>query len=111
VVVMEDPVWRLFKDQGQMLRAAGQEMQEYLDALLRQCFNLLSSQQSSSQAKVDPYKVLGLEGNEPDDAVRKRYRELLRKLHPDTAGIQGTGFLLQLVLAAYRKIGLERGWR
>ncbi len=108
---MEDPVWRLFKDQDQMLRAAGQEMQEYLDWLLRQCFNLLSSQQSSSRGSIDPYKVLGLEGDEADDVVRTRYRELLRKLHPDTAGIQGTGFLLQLVLAAYRKIGLERGWR
>lgn len=108
---MEDPVWRLFQDQDHMLRSAGVGMQEYLDWLLRQCFNLLSSQQASPRGIIDAYKVLGLEGNESDDVVRTRYRELLRKLHPDTAGIQGTGFLLQLVLAAYRKIGLERGWR
>ncbi len=107
----EDPVWRLFQAQDQMLRSASKGIQEYLDCLLRQCFNLLSSEQPPPQGNINPYRVLGLEGNEADDVIRTRYRELLRRLHPDTAGVQGTGFLLQLVLAAYRKIGLERGWR
>ena len=38
----------------------------------------------------------------------RRYRELLHKLHPDTAGVKGTGFLLQMVLAAYKIIKKER---
>ena len=58
----------------------------------------------------DPYKALGLERSASDEAVRKRYRELLYKLHPDTAGVEGTVFLLQMVLAAYEMIKEERGW-
>ena len=43
--------------------------------------------------------------------MKKRYRELLRKLHPDTSGTPGTGFLLQMVMAAYEMIKRERGWQ
>ena len=63
------------------------------------------------QDGFDPYRVLGLERTDKDEAVKKRYRELLKKLHPDTAGIEGTSFLLQVVLAAYKQISKERGWR
>ena len=43
--------------------------------------------------------------------MKKRYRELLRKLHPDTSGTPGTSFLLQMVMAAYEMIKRERGWQ
>ena len=59
---------------------------------------------------VDPYRVLGLEKASTDEEVKKRYRELLIKLHPDTAGVRGTDFLLQMMIAAYGEIAKERGW-
>ena len=60
---------------------------------------------------LDPYQILGLDKSASDDEVKKRYHELLRKLHPDTAGVEGTVFLLQMVLGAYELIKAERGWQ
>jgi DnaJ-class molecular chaperone len=59
----------------------------------------------------DPYMVLGLDKSASDEEIRKRYHELLRKLHPDTAGVPGTEFLFQTVMAAFRLIAKERGWQ
>ena len=59
---------------------------------------------------LDAYKVLGLDRSASDDEIRKRYRDLLHRLHPDTAGVKGTELLLQLVMAAYRQIAQERKW-
>jgi DnaJ-class molecular chaperone len=63
------------------------------------------------QTAFDPYLVLGLDKSVSDEEVKKRYKDLLRKLHPDTAGMEGTAFLLQMVLAAYEMIKQERGWK
>ena len=60
---------------------------------------------------LDPYRVLGLEKTATDEEVRTRYRELLKKLHPDTAGVRGTDFLLQMMIAAYQQIAKERRWQ
>lgn len=65
----------------------------------------------SRQASFDPYQVLGLDKSASDEEVKKRYRELLYKLHPDTAGAPGTSFLFQLVMAAYNMIKMQRGWQ
>ncbi len=62
-------------------------------------------------AGLDPYQILGLDKSASDEEIKKRYHELLKKLHPDTAGTEGTSFLLQLVLAAYELIKRERGWQ
>ena len=62
------------------------------------------------QGNFDPYRVLGLEKTATDEEVKKRYRELLMKLHPDTVGVNGTGFLLQVMIGAYQQISKERGW-
>ncbi len=59
----------------------------------------------------DPYRVLGLEKTATNEEVKKRYRELLIKLHPDTAGVRGTDFLLQMMIAAYQQIAKERAWQ
>ena len=65
---------------------------------------------AKGETAFDPYHVLGLEKSAGDEEVKKRYRALLRKLHPDTAGVEGTAFLLQMVLAAYEMIKTERKW-
>lgn len=60
--------------------------------------------------RVDPYAVLGLEPSASDDEVKARYHSLLRKLHPDTAGVEGTVYFLQQALAAYQVIKKQRRW-
>ena len=63
------------------------------------------------QEGFDPYRVLNLDRSASDKEVKKRYRELLIKLHPDTAGVRGTDFLLQMMIAAYQQITKERRWK
>lgn len=65
---------------------------------------------AGGQMAFDPYSILGLDKSATDDEVKKRYRELVRKLHPDTAGNEGTTFLLEMVLAAFELIKRERNW-
>ena len=65
----------------------------------------------NAPAVSDPYRVLGLDRSASNKEVKTRFRELLRKLHPDTSGTEGTAFLLQLVIAAYEMIKVERGWQ
>jgi preprotein translocase subunit Sec63 len=62
------------------------------------------------QPGLDPYRVLGLDRSASDDEVKSRYRRLLHRLHPDTAGVAGSEFLLGMVVEAYRRISEERGW-
>ncbi len=62
------------------------------------------------QPGFDPYQVLGLDKSATDEEVKKRFRQLMFKLHPDQAGIEGTAFLTQMMLAAYKMIEIQRGW-
>ncbi len=64
----------------------------------------------SGQTAFDPYRILGLDKSASDEQVKQRYHDLLRKLHPDTAGVEGTAFLLQMMMAAYEGIRQERRW-
>ncbi len=70
-----------------------------------------SRRATSTASSLDPYRILGLESTASDQEIKRRYRELVHKLHPDTAGVEGTEFLLQTVMAAYRQIARLRGWR
>ncbi len=63
------------------------------------------------QPGFDPYQILGLDKSASDEEVKKRYRELINKLHPDKSGTSGTNFLFQMVVAAYKLIEMQRGWQ
>ena len=123
---MEDGIRRLIQEQEQMRRVICEVVQGWMDALLRDAFNPESFLRFvagmgidlsqipglvGEQGGFDPYRVLGLEKTATDEEVKKRYRDLLIKLHPDTAGVRGTDFLLQMMIAAYRQIAKERGWQ
>jgi len=58
----------------------------------------------------DPYKILGLEKTATDEEVKKRFRELIVKVHPDTSETKGTEALAQIITTAYSMIGKERKW-
>ena len=109
----------LRETQRRLAEAARQMVYRMFDNLLKASFNevmreladtLRMSNVHPERAGLDPYRVLGMEKTATDIEVKKRYRELLKKLHPDTAGVEGTEFLLQVLNAAYGQIGRERKW-
>ena len=123
---MEDLLKELEQLHRLVVKNLAEEMQDWMQELLSGAFtpaSLLYFAESLGinlsgvpgmtvrQDGFDPYRVLGLERTDKDEAVKQRYRELLIKLHPDTAGVEGTSFLLQVVLAAYKQISKERGWQ
>ncbi len=123
---MEDLVKELEQLQKAVVKNLAEEMHDWMQKLLSGAFtpaSLLYFAESLGinlsgvpgmtvqQDGFDPYRVLGLEKTDKDAAVKQRYRKLLTRLHPDTAGVEGTSFLLQVVLAAYKQISKERGWR
>jgi len=65
----------------------------------------------SQQPSFDPYQVLDLDKSASDEEIKKRYRELVNKLHPDKSGTPGTNFLFQIVVAALEMIKRQRGWQ
>ncbi len=56
------------------------------------------------------YRMLGLDRSASDQEIKRRYRDLAKRLHPDVAG-EETTHLFQIVQAAYEEIAKERGWR
>jgi len=63
------------------------------------------------QPGVDPYRILGLDRSASDEEIKKRFRELVRVLHPDKSGTPGTALFFQMVMAAYEQIKIEKGWQ
>ena len=122
---MEDGMVRLLRDQERILGEIRDNVTGWMDDLLHDAFNPESLLRYVTSMGIDlsripdmvgrdsgfdAYRVLGLEKTATDEEVKKRYRELLVKLHPDTAGVNGTDFLLQMMIAAYQQIAKERGW-
>ena len=123
---MGEDIVRRLREQERILGEMRQNVQGWMDDILRDAFNpesflRLVAGMGMDLSQIpnlvgrrhgfDPYRVLGLEKTAADDEVKKRYRELLIKLHPDTAGVRGTDFLLQMMIAAYQQIAKERGWQ
>ncbi len=123
---MDEDILKRLREQERILGEMRDNVLGWMDDLLRDAFNPESFLRYVASMGIDlsqvpnlvgrrdgsgPYRVLGLEKTATNEAVKKRYRELLIKLHPDTAGVKGTDFLLQLVLAAYEMIRAERRWQ
>ena len=123
---MDKDILKRLREQERILGEMRDNVQGWMDDLLRDAFNPESFLRYVASMGIDlsqvpnlvgrgdgfdPYRVLGLEKTATNEAVKKRYRELLIKLHPDTAGVKGTDFLLQMVLAAYEMIRVERKWQ
>jgi len=122
---MEEDIVRRLREQERILGEMRDNILGWMDDLLRDAFNpeafmrfvagmgIDLSQMPNlvgKQGGLDCYRILGLEKTATDAEVKKRYREFMMKLHPDTAGIQGTDHLFQIILAAYQQIAKERGW-
>ena len=111
---------RFKKAQREMSDAANAMMSDWLnqmwekmsrDPVMGQLWSAMNTgTQAVQQSGIEPYRVLGLDKSDADDQVKRRYREMAVRLHPDTAGVKGTEFLFQLVTAAYQQISRERGW-
>ena len=57
----------------------------------------------------DPYKILGVHRNASDDEVKKAYRDLCRKYHPDkNPGNKAAEDMFKIVQEAYDQIMNER---
>ena len=123
---MDDDIVKLLRDQEKILGEMRNYVHRWMDDLLRDAFNPESFLRYAASlgidlsqvpkmvgqtGGIDPYRVLGLDQSASDDQIKKRYRELLHKLHPDTSGTEGTTWFFQMVLAAYEKIRKERGWQ
>lgn len=123
---MEDDIVKRLREQERILGTVRDNVLSWMDDLLRDAFNPEAFLRYAAGMGIDlsqvpnlvgrndgfdPYRVLGLEKTSTDTEVKKRYRELLIKLHPDTAGVRGTNFLLQMMIAAYQQIARERGWQ
>jgi len=124
--MIEEEQIRLARLEARLYGIICEEVQNWMNDLLRNAFNPESFLRFvagmgidlsripnlvGQQGGFDAYRILGLEKTAPDEEVKKRYRELLIKLHPDTAGVRGTDFLLQMMIAAYQQIARERGWQ
>ena len=123
---MEEDFVRRLREQERILGEMRDNVLGWMDDLLRDAFNSENflryvagmgidlSQVPNLVGRrdgFDPYRVLGLEKTATNEEVKKRYREMLIKLHPDTAGVRGTDFLLQMMIAAYQQIAKERAWQ
>jgi DnaJ-domain-containing protein 1 len=123
---MDEDIVKRLREQERILGEMRANVLGWMDALLRGAFNSESflryvagmgidlSQVPNLVGRrdgFDRYRVLGLEKTATNEEVKKRYRELLIKLHPDTAGVRGTDFLLQMMIAAYQQIAKERAWQ
>ena len=57
----------------------------------------------------DPYRVLGIERSASDDEVKKAYRQMARKYHPDkNPGNKAAEDMFKVVQEAYTQIMDER---
>ncbi len=123
---MKEDFLKRLREQERILGEMRDNVKSCMDDLLRDAFNPESFLRYVASMGIDlsqilnlagrddslnPYNILGLEKTASDEEVKKRYRELLFKFHPDTAEVQGTGHLCQKITEAYQQIVKERRWQ
>lgn len=100
----------------------GINMSDYLSMCARYGFDYASNSGYSQQAArpvyaKDPFKVLGLESNATDDEVKKAYRRLAMKYHPDKVASLGeemqknAAAQFREINEAYEAIKSQRGMK
>jgi DnaJ-domain-containing protein 1 len=122
---MEEDIVRRLRDMERILGEMHDSGLGLMDDLLREAFDpqiflryaaslgfdlSQSPEMVSLSEGFDPYQLLCLDKTATDDEIKRRYRNLMRVLHPDTANTEGTNSLCQIVNRAYEQIGKERGW-
>lgn len=76
-----------------------------------------SSSSSSASGRVDPYKVLGLDSSATDEEVKRAYRRLAMKYHPDKVENMGeevkksSEAQFRMINEAYEQIKTARGMK
>lgn len=107
-----DLLARFSKELGQAMQ---EESQQFMAQSLEQMMGGMNLEEMArvlagglGGRQASPYDVLGLSPSATDEEVRQRYRELVKRLHPDVAGKAGE-HLFKLVDNAYRQICRERG--
>ena len=123
---VEDDIVKRLRDMERILGEMQDSGLGLMDSLLREAFNpqlfiryaaslgIDFSQGPNTVSHIegfDPYQLLCLDRTATDDEVKKRYRNLMRVLHPDTANSEGTNSLCQIVNKAYEQITRERRWK
>jgi preprotein translocase subunit Sec63 len=123
---MDEDIVKKLRDQEKILKGVREKMFDRMDGLLREAFNAEGFLRLAASLGIDlsqlpkparqhkesgPYRVLGLESTATDREVKKRYRELLFKYHPDTTKEKGGDRYFKQVVAAYEQIARERGWQ
>ena len=123
---MEEDIVKRLREQERILGEMRDNVLGLMDALLREAFNpqffiryaaslgidfSQGPNAVSHSEGFDPYQLLCLYRTATDDEVKKRYRNLMRVLHPDIANSEGTNSLCQMVNKAYEQITKERGWK
>ena len=123
---MEEDFIRRLREQERILGEMRDNVLGCMDDLLREAFNpqiflryaaslgIDLSQGPNTVSRIDgfdPYHLLCLEKTATEEEVKKRYRNLMCVLHPDTANSEGTNSLCQIVNKAYEQIARERGWK
>lgn len=110
LLLLEQFIVGIIKPDYERYRRADTNGDGKLDALDITTLELYGNHVIDSFPASDPYHILGVDWSSSNDLIKKRYRELIKRLHPDTAAYKGddTSFQFQMVQAAFEMIKRER---
>lgn len=77
-------------------------------------YNYNRYQKQTAEPEIDPFQILNIDRNSTNDEIKKQYRSLCKKYHPDkTAGLSETEKTqsekkIKEIISAYEKVKIER---